>query len=168
MKLTIVIFFLIELLVVSYLDFKYKKISNYWVLLNLILAILFYLFLRDTYIFDWKIFIYPFSFLIIGFMLFAINLMGAGDAKFLFSFYLMLPLEIHDEYFTNLLVATIFVSILNLLYRAYNNRVSVYSACVTRNYKSIMRTMFGKKMPYAPVIMIAWVVFILDYIYDVY
>ena len=35
MKLTIVIFFLIELLVVSYLDFKYKKISNYWILLNL-------------------------------------------------------------------------------------------------------------------------------------
>jgi len=168
MKPAIVIFFMIELLVVSYLDFKYKKISNNWVILNLVLAILLYVFFKDIYVFDWKIFIYPFSFLMIGFVLFALNLMGAGDAKFLFSFYLMLPLEIHDEYFTNLLATTILVSILNLLYQAYNSRVGIYSAYINRNYKHIVRTMFGKKMPYAPVIMIAWLAFILDYVYDVY
>ena len=66
MKPAIVIFFMIELLVVSYLDFKYKKISNNWVILNLVLAILLYVFFKDIYVFDWKIFIYPFSFLIIG------------------------------------------------------------------------------------------------------
>ncbi|OFZ25095.1 MAG: hypothetical protein A2381_14255 [Bdellovibrionales bacterium RIFOXYB1_FULL_37_110] len=168
MKLTIVIFVLIELIMVSYLDFRDKKISNYWIILNLAITVLFYLFLSEIYIFDWNIFLYPVSFLILGFILFAINLMGAGDAKFLFSIYLMLPLEIHDEYFTSLLVTTIFVSIFNLLFRAYNRRVMIYHEYLMRNYKNIMRAILGKKMPFAPVMMIAWVLFILDYIYDVY
>lgn len=168
MKLTIFIFLFIELLAITYIDLKYKKISNYWSIFNIILAVIFYLFLKEEFIFSWNIFIYPLAILVAGFLMFAIKIMGAGDAKFLFSFYLLIPYWGHYSFFTCLVVMTIIIALINIAFRVTINLKTVYEGFILKNYKNVFNIILGKKMPYAPVILGAWILFALETVYDIF
>jgi prepilin peptidase CpaA len=156
--ITLYVFILIELIIVGYLDFKYKKIKNFWTLINIIIYILAIWVFKDYYFFSIKTFIWPFGFLFVGFLLFVIKIMGGGDSKFLFSLFLMIPERIHELFFMNLIYATIVVGLLMLIFNTTKNFDKLKLAYVYRNLKYV-KDVYGHKFAYAPIIWLSWVLF---------
>jgi prepilin peptidase CpaA len=156
---SIVYFFLsIQLLVVAYTDFKTKKISNIWFLINFIFfCVLSYIFPQ---LYGWHIntFIFPIVFLLVGILLFWMNIMGGGDSKYLSSFYLLVPAAHQDTVFLYLLYTTIIVGSSLLLFNALQNFDKL--VVLFRVYDlSGIKKIFGTRFTYAPVIFIAWMWF---------
>ncbi len=158
MPMAIYLFLCVELIMVSYLDLKFRKISNQWPILNIILfAILVFLF-PEIYVLSWKTFILPLTFILVGFFLFILKIMGGGDSKFLATLYLLIPLNIQDIALVYLLYTTILVGGSLLFYNAAKNFDKILILSRTYDVMGIKR-IFGKKFSYAPVIFIAWVWF---------
>ncbi|MBT3981305.1 MAG: hypothetical protein HOE90_08120 [Bacteriovoracaceae bacterium] len=147
----------IELLLVSYGDFKWKKISNYWSLLNITLFICLLFILPATYSINLKTFIYPLGFLGVGFTLFILNIMGGGDSKFLSTFYLLIPLSIQDSATEFLLYSTASIGGMLMIKNFIKNHKSILLYIKLQDYKSL-KNYFGSKFSFAPVILIAWVI----------
>lgn len=154
--ISVYIFLLIELIGVSYIDLKQRKISNYWPIINLLLFIIFLIIFPDQYIFQLSTFIYPVVFLFVGFILFVLKIMGAGDTKYLFSFFLLIPKEIQDHFFVSLLWMTIIIGLSSLLITIAHNLKGIFFAFQTYNLDGVKK-IFGQKFPYAPVILLSWV-----------
>lgn len=144
-----------QLLIVSWIDIKKKKISNYWSLLNIVLFIVFIFIFPNYYGFQLNTFIYPITFISVGFLLFAIKIMGAGDAKYLFSFFLLIPKVMQDYFFLTLLWTTIIIGLSSLTITIVQNLSKIIFAFKTQQILSL-REIFGSKFPYAPVIFLAW------------
>jgi prepilin peptidase CpaA len=156
MPLSIYLFLLIELLIVGYLDFNNKKIYNYWHVLNIIAFVIFLIIFPSEYRFIIPTFIYSLVFLVVGFGLFMLKIMGAGDSKFLFSFFLLVPLPYHDEVFLYLLYSTVFVGSGMLISTVLHNYKDIKYAIIVKDLKSIKR-IFGRKFPFAPLILLSWI-----------
>lgn len=144
-----------ELLIVAWIDFKTCKISNKWLLVNCLMALGFYLLLPEAYQFNWEIFIFPIGFIIGGFLLYLVNIMGAGDSKFLASLFLMIPLEYHFPYFEKLIISTVITGAILLLYRISINGGKLKAYLVNRYWEGIKVTI-KSRFSYAPVILLAW------------
>ncbi len=149
-------FFLIELLFVSYFDLMTKKIKNIWSIINLGLFVVFLIFYSDYYPFTLKTFSYSFVFLAVGFLLFLIKIMGPGDTKFLFSFFLITPERIHFDVFQKLLVFTGICAFIFLIFNILKNLKKIYHSLLTKDYVTLKQC-FGSKFAFAPVILIAWI-----------
>lgn len=147
---------LFQLLVVGWIDFKTKKISNRWVLFNLVWALGLYLGWNGLYPFNWEIFIFPVSFVFIGFFLYLIKIMGAGDSKYLASLFLIVPLEFHMLFFEKLLIATICTGAILLTYRILKNGAKLKAYLINHYWEGIRLTL-QSRFSYAPVIFLAWV-----------
>lgn len=145
---------LVQLLVVAWLDLKTKKISNYWVLSNMVAAPLLYYFLPD-YAFDWNLFLFPFGFIVMGFLFFLMGIMGAGDSKYLASLFLILPLEYHYSFFEKLLLSTMTVGSILLGWKLIKN-FSRIRAFLLSQYWQGLKDVIKSKFSYAPVILLAW------------
>lgn len=158
MPIALYIFILLELLIVGYLDFKYKKIKNLWTFINLGIYFLAIWIFKDYYFFDIKTFIWPLGFLFVGFFLFALKIMGGGDSKFLFSFFLIIPEVLHEVFFMNLVYATIVVGLLMLIFNTAKNFDKLKLAYVYRNLRYV-KDVYGSKFAYAPIIGLSWVFF---------
>jgi len=156
----IVVYFLvlIELTFVGFLDFKYKKISNYWSLLNLAFYIFLLLILPEYYVFSWKALFFPLVFFVITFILYLMKIMGAGDSKFLFTFYLIIPETYHEEVFICQAWLTIAVGGSLLLYNTIKNFGRLKLAYIHQDI-TLIKDVYGKKFAYAPVILGAWIFF---------
>ena len=158
MPVVLYIFILIELIIVGYLDFKYKKIKNFWVLVNLGLYLLALWIFKDYYFFNLKTFIWPFGFLFVGFLLFVLKIMGGGDSKFLFSFFLIIPENLHELFFMNLIYATTVVGLLMLIFNTAKNFDKLKLAYVYRSLQYV-KDVYGHKFAYAPIVGLSWVLF---------
>ena len=89
MSIPLLIFISIEIILVSLIDLKERKISNWWSILNIgVFFVLLYLF-PSLYHFSWKTFIFPSVFFVAGFILFLMRIMGGGDSKYLSSIFLI-------------------------------------------------------------------------------
>ena len=99
MPLPIYLFLLIELVFVSWIDYTSKKISNYWFFINIGFYLIFLIFIPQFYFFYIDVFWYPIGLLVVGFGLYAIKIVGAGDVKYLFSFFLLVPLKYQETFF---------------------------------------------------------------------
>jgi prepilin peptidase CpaA len=152
---------LFELLVVAWIDFKTKKIWNKWIYGNLIAAMTFHLFFRSLYPLHWETLLYPVGFILIGFLLFLVNVMGAGDSKFLASLFLIIPLEFHHLFFSKLVLSTIVTGSLLLIYRIVKNGPELKAYLATGHWEGIKLTI-RSRFSYAPVILLAWVMTGLD------
>lgn len=152
------LFVLIQLIAVSYGDIKYKKIPNVYTLLNIVVFIILLFAYPKIYIFSWDTFIYPIAFLVVGFVLFLINIMGAGDVKYLFSFFLITPVENQDVVFYYLLLSTVSIGVLLLLINTVRNFEKLMNAIKIGNVVEI-KSIYGSKFSFAPVILFAWVAF---------
>ncbi|MCM2349521.1 MAG: prepilin peptidase [Bacteriovoracaceae bacterium] len=148
---------LIELLIVAWIDFKTHKISNKWPLLNTALAVVFYLTFRDLYQFNWEIFIFPVGFIIIGFFLYLVKIMGAGDSKYLASLFLIIPLEFHLPYFEKLVLSTIITGAFLLTYRILKNGGKLKAYLINHYWEGVKVTL-QSRFSYAPVIFLAWLI----------
>lgn len=109
MALPLFVYLFIELLAVSWVDFKTKLISNYWSMLHLVFFVFAAFFFPHVYPISLNTFLYPLLFVLVGFMLFVLKVMGGGDSKFLATFYLLIPPYFHDEFTEILLLSTILV-----------------------------------------------------------
>jgi prepilin peptidase CpaA len=156
--LIVFIFIAIQVLVVAYVDFKTRKISNVWILINFIFfCVLTYLF-PGTYTWTLSSLIYPLAFLFVGLVLFLMNIMGGGDSKYLASFYLLIPLRYQELVFLYLLYTTVIVGSSLLLFNALKNFDNIVLLIKLGDVNGIKK-IFGKKFTYAPVIFIAWMWF---------
>lgn len=149
-------FLLIELIAVSVEDLRFKKIKNYWIIFNLILFVLLIFIYPSLYLLSWKTFLLPVIFLIVGFVLFLLNIMGGGDSKFLFSFFLLIPLPWQEVGLNYLLYSIIFIGSIILLRNMVKNFSLIKNAWYLGDYKNIFKC-FGSKFSFAPVILISWV-----------
>jgi prepilin peptidase CpaA len=154
--LTIVFaFILIELLIVGWIDFKTQKISNKWILINLLTSVVLYVAFSESYPLSWEVLIFPAGFIFVGFFLYLINVMGAGDSKYLSSLFLMVPLDLHLVLFEKIVVTTICTGAFLLIYRIILNR-NDFKAFIFSHHWEGVRQILKSRFSYAPVILLAW------------
>ncbi len=158
MPISTYIFVLVQLVPVSYLDIKTKKIANFWPVLN-ILAYLFNLYLfPDQYPLIFTHFLYSIGFLVIGFMLFLMKIMGPGDAKYLASIFLLIVDNLQATFFFQIIYLTILAGSILLIFHAILNFDKIKKAIMISNFGEI-KGIFGTKFTYAPIILISWMGF---------
>tara|TARA_R110002072_G_scaffold288917_1_gene455596 strand:+ start:288035 stop:288541 length:507 start_codon:yes stop_codon:yes gene_type:complete len=162
MPIAVYLFLLIQLLVVSYVDIRKKIIANYWAIINLIFFIIALFLFRDTYVIAWKTFLYPFAFLFVGFALYALKIMGAGDSKYLFSFFFLIPNGYQEDFFVILAYSTVIVGFSLLIMNTIKNFDIIISAIRWKNLRYIKEA-YGTKFSYAPVIAVAWIWFGIEF-----
>lgn len=154
--LPIYLFVLIQISMVTYFDVKFRKISNKWSILNIATSFFLYLLFPKVYLFEFGSFQYTIVFLIVGFALFLLNIMGGGDSKYLASLYLIIPSNIQDQVFYLLLIATIFVGIIFFIKNVYQNRAMLIISLRLKDKEGV-KSCFGTKFAYAPVILVTWI-----------
>jgi len=158
LPIVVYIFVAIQLLCVAYIDFKTKKISNVWILINSLFFIVLTFIFPNFYVWSIQAFFFPMAFLLVGFVLFILNIMGGGDSKYLASLYLLVPVDFQETTFIYLLYATILVGSTLLLFNLLKNLDIILIHFKMGDVAGIRR-IFGKKFTYAPVIFIAWMWF---------
>jgi prepilin peptidase CpaA len=158
LSIVVYLFVSIQLLFVAYIDFKTKKISNLWMLINLIAFITLTFVFPNVYVWSLEALIFPAAFLFVGCILFALNIMGGGDSKYLSSLYLLIPLNLQEGVFSYLLYATILVGSTLLIFNTLKYLDIIVIHFRMRDVAGIKK-IFGKKFTYAPVIFIAWMWF---------
>lgn len=158
MLLVVYVFLAIQVLSVAYYDFQTKKISNNWIIFNILLYLIFLMIFPAYYKFSFETFVWPIGFFVAGFLLFILKIMGGGDSKYLASFFLLIPVQLHEEAFLSLAVATILVGGSVFIKNLLNNTEKLITAWQTKDV-SLVRGVFGKKFVFAPVIFISWMWF---------
>lgn len=146
----------VELIVVGLIDIKSKKISNKWVILNIVVSVILHLTVSAFYPMTWEVFLFPLGFLVGGFILFLWNVMGAGDSKFLASLFLIIPVEYHFPYFEKLVLVTMLTGASLLTIKALKNFREMGFFLLTKYWEGIKQTI-RSRFSYAPVIFIAWI-----------
>jgi len=148
-------FLLAELFFVSYGDVKTQRIPNLWSLLNILIYIIFCFAFPDIYVFDLNTFLVPIIILASGFLFFLLKVMGGGDSKFMFSFFLTVPQGYHEGFFWFLLYSTTIIGLFMFFTNTAAHFKSIINCIKLKQYKE-MRKFFGSKFAFAPVILIAW------------
>jgi len=149
---------LFELIFVAWIDFKTKKISNYWIVANLVGFTILAFLQPDIFKFNIKIFFLPLVFILVGYMLFTLNIMGAGDSKYLFSIFLLVPSSMHDLALYTLIYSTVVVGLISFMINLFYNSKKFRKAIETKDVL-LLKSILGKKFTYAPVILLSWVWF---------
>lgn len=145
---------LIELVVVSYLDITTQKIKNYWSIVNIVIFV-FLLIFNNEYVFHINTFLYAMGFLLVGFVLYLMKIMGAGDTKFMFSFFLVAPLSVHDDVMRRLIIFTGLSAFIFLIFNMVKNIKKIIAALKSQNF-FMLKDCFGSKFAFAPVVFLTW------------
>ena len=155
MEFLVFLFLLVQSFFVSLVDIKHKKISNQWVYVNLIAFSTLLILYPQTYGASFTPFLMAATFLAVGFALYFLKVMGAGDSKYLFSFFMLIPPAWLDAAFFDLLVCTMVIGSFSLFTTIAQNyqRMSLYART---GYIRGFRECLGTKFPFAPVIFISW------------
>jgi prepilin peptidase CpaA len=140
-------------MIVGYLDFKTKKISNLWPILNLLIFVMMGLFNNFPGIEHFKI---PLGILALGIFLFLLKIMGPGDVKYLFTFFLLLE-QPHQWILLNCLIyTTALVGFILAIFQIIKNFNQIVIAVRLARVRSLTGFL-GQKLSYAPVIFISWI-----------
>lgn len=151
----IYIFLAIQIFMIAVNDVKYRKISNQWPVMNIILFMILLIVAPEHYQITAKTFIYSFTFLAVGLVGFFLRIMGPGDSKYLFSLFLVTPLVWHDSLFSVLLYSTAIIGGFSLLTQIVQNFDKMV-AFAKSGYVAGFKECLGSKFPYAPVILMSW------------
>jgi prepilin peptidase CpaA len=81
--------------------------------------------------------------------------MGAGDSKYLFSLFLIIPSSWHMMAMYSLTICTLSIGVFSLLTTLAKNYEKIYYHLSVSEVKSAM-SCFDRKFPFAPVIFISW------------
>ena len=146
---------LIQLLIISWIDLKTLKISNWWIAVNFILFISLLFIFPQIYSLGAMTWLYPVSFIVIGFPLFLLGIMGAGDSKFLAGFFLIIPVGLQFTFLMKLIGSTVSCALILLLIRVVRNYSLIGSVLKTGQW-SELKQLKGSRFSYAPVILLAW------------
>lgn len=148
---------LIELIFVAWIDFKTEKISNRWIAVNAIASVILHLTVRTLYPLSWEVLLFPVGFVVVGFLLYLLNIMGAGDSKFLASLFLIVPLEFHLLFFSKIVISTIVVGAILLIIRFIKHGPQLKAYFLSQYWEGI-KTTLKSRFSYAPVIFLAWII----------
>jgi prepilin peptidase CpaA len=154
--LPLYLFILIELILVSIGDIKTRKIPNLWVILNLIISLILFVLFPQIYEFRYEAFQFPIVFIIVGFVLFRLRIMGGGDSKYLASFFLLIPYKSQDEVFLYLLISTVVIGSLFFFANLFRNIDGIIQSFKESNLYGVKKY-FGTKFAFAPVILVTWI-----------
>ena len=152
------LFLLIELLAVAWLDFKYQKIANLWGYLNIAVFFMMIFFFKENIYFSFSLFLYPVIFFLVGFLFYLLRIMGGGDSKYLVTFFLIVPKSFHEDFLFSLLMVTIIVGGSQFIYNSVKGRQYIIDF-FTYKQVSYLRKCYGKKFPFAPLILLSWIIF---------
>ncbi len=152
---------LLSLIFVAWIDFRHKKISNNWSIFNLI-AFVGLVSFSPLHHLSFELFVYPGILLLSGFVLFTLKVMGGGDAKYLATLFLLLPIEWQSPFFELLILSTALVGCMLIIVNILRNYSMVIKELRNRNLEGL-RSCFGTRFSYAPVILLAWLWFAVDY-----
>lgn len=159
MSLIVFCILLLELIIVAILDFHTKKIKNVWSLINIVISVIFFVFL-DSHILTMNTLLYPVSIFIIGYILFSLKIMGGGDVKFLSTFFLMIPLKFHENFLYILLLSIISTSVILIILKCLRNYKQVIDAIFKKRIDLILEIIFKKSWNvFAPLICLSWIMF---------
>ncbi len=161
LPLPLFLFVLLELIAVAYLDVKYRVIKNLWSILNLVCATVLFMLFPDYYPLKFEMFQFSLAFFFVGFLLFLLKIMGGGDSKFLATFFLIIPFKLQESVFLYLLIITVIIGLLTLLKNIITQWNKLSESIKNRDVQGV-KSCFGTKFPYAPVILITWVFLGLD------
>jgi prepilin peptidase CpaA len=148
---------LAELLYVAWVDLRTHQIPNAWALVHVGVAPVLYLSTGPFYPLSWEALIFPIGFIVFGFLLYLVNIMGAGDSKYLASLFLLVPPEYHLPLFEKLVVTTAITGALLLAYRSAANRRSLRAYVLAGHWAGV-RQLLRSRFSYAPVITLAWII----------
>ena len=155
MSAAIFILLLLELLAVSWLDLKSRKISNLWSLVNLLLVALLVAFLPEIYPLGWELFRIPLLFFGGGYVLYLLGVMGAGDVKYLTSYFLLIPPVFHQMAFFCLLYTTMAVGLVLLVLRGAKNFDKMVLSALFRE-GGFLKGIWGAKVAYSPIVLVSY------------
>lgn len=147
---------LIELLIVSWIDIKIKKISNIWFLINLVLAVAFHFIYPESNQIEWSSLIFPIGWIVVGFILFVLKIMGAGDSKFLASLFLMIPVKEHAALFEKVLYSTLVVGLVMLIFKFAKDFNKIKAYALTTHWQGLKESI-RSNFSFAPVVLLAWI-----------
>ena len=150
------LFLFFELIIVTYLDIRYRKIPNQYIILNLILYFFFISIFKENYNFTFGHYIYSIMFIVLGFIFFLHpqKIMAGGDSKLLASIFLLVPTSYHDLFLLNILWVTILVTGFCIILNILENLRNIIEHIRRKNYSKIYA--FGMKIPFTPVILLSW------------
>jgi len=147
----------IQLSIVTWVDIYQRKISNYWMLVNLILGISLHLWLPELYPWSWTLLGYLTGWFVIGFSFFYVGIMGAGDSKYLASLFLITPTLLRWEFLEKIVYSTLVFAMIMLMITMVRNFAKFKAFFFTGAWHGFKQLM-GNKFSYAPVILLAWLV----------
>jgi prepilin peptidase CpaA len=151
-------YYFIELLPVSYIDLKTKKISNFWSILNIFIYFFHLYYFKAEYPLVLEHFLFPIGCIVLGFLFYLLKIMGPGDSKYLFSIFLLIPYKFQMTFFLMLLYATILMGSILLLLHSVRNFGKIKNAIFLGEFGQL-GSIFGSKFTYAPLILLSWVGF---------
>lgn len=143
---------LVEMFYVTKMDLVEKKIPNAWSILHILFFGLLLIVPNSSIEISINHFYWPVISLIFSFILFSMDIMGAGDAKYLSTFLLVIPAH-YQERFLELLMYSICLGICCywlitiLLY---------YFRKAKDGKRPIKQLLFGK-IPFAPFILVSFI-----------
>lgn len=146
---------LVQLIIVSWIDIKTKKISNYWFLINLVLAIALYIVLPEAYPWQWTALLFPGGWLVVGFLLFTLGVMGAGDSKYLASLFLLIPLKYQTPVLEKIIYTTIVVGLSFLGFKLAKDFQRIKAYAFSTYWRGLLLSI-RSSFSYAPVVLMAW------------
>jgi prepilin peptidase CpaA len=149
---------LVNVLIVSVIDIKTKKIHNLWTLLHLFIYFILIIFSMNNVTFSIGHLFLPITIFVTGFVLFLVKIVAAGDVKYLSSFFLLLPESEQDVTFNFLLITTAVFGVFVLLLNILKNWQKIYIAILHSDGKTI-KEVFGTKVPFAPLIGLSWILY---------
>jgi len=147
--------FVVQLLIITFIDIKTAKIYNVWPIFNIIFFIIIQ-FLDQKIIFlsiDKILFVV--CFLAVGLILYLLKIMGGGDSKYLSSLFLITPNLWHEDLLIKLVSATIIVGSFSMLTNITRNKQQLINSILIQDYKSTFLAL-GGKFPFSTVILISW------------
>ena len=154
MDIRVYIYLVIATLIISIIDLKTRKISNYWSILHLFLFFVFTAVFSEYDAFALKTYLFPITLLICGFVLFALGVMGGGDAKFLTTMFLLIPATFHQQFLYYLLEGTMIIALFPLSYSMIKHRQKIINGILMKDFRMVFEQ-FKSKFPYAPVFLLA-------------
>ena len=84
--------------------------------------------------------------------------MGAGDSKYLVSLFLLIPISFQEVALASLVEITFVAGGVSFLFNTIKNIKKIFRAFKEKKI-NLIKECYGKKFPFAPVILGSWIIF---------
>lgn len=148
----------VQLFFVSLVDIKHKKISNQWIYFNVLLTFVLWFLFPEQYVMNSQKILYSLTFIGVGFIFYLMKIMGAGDSKYLASFFMVIPAQWLEMSLYSLLFCTILIGVFVFFTTVVKSHSKLWISVLTKDYVQFAQ-LINNKFSYAPVIFVSWLVF---------